>query len=290
MSRRIALGTVQFGLPYGVANQGGMVGFEEAARILEEAALAGIDTLDTAAAYGDSELTLGRIGVGSWNIVTKLSALDLDGTDVESVILSEAEASLKRLNVERVHAVLLHRPEQLLGAQGNRLFKALQRLKSEGFAKKIGVSIYQPDELGPLMAGGDLDLVQAPLSILDRRLVESGWASRLKARGVELHARSVFLQGLLLMPPKTRAPKFGRWHDLWEEWERWLAEEQLTPLEACVRYVLSVPEIHRVVVGVDNLAQLRQILAAAQGEISGLPSWPESVAPELLNPSCWHKL
>ena len=290
MSGRIALGTVQFGLPYGVANQGGMVGFEEASRILEEATLAGIDTLDTAAAYGDSELTLGRIGVGSWNIVTKLSALDLDGTDVESVILSETEASLKRLNVEMVHAVLLHRPEQLLGAQGNKLFQALQRLKSEGFTKKIGVSIYQPDELGPLLDRRDLDIVQAPLSILDRRLVDSGWASRLHARGVELHARSVFLQGLLLMPSETRAPRFGRWHDLWEEWERWLAETQLSPLEACMRYALAVQEIHRVVVGVDNLTQLRQILAAAQGKTSGSPNWPERIAPELLNPSCWHRL
>ncbi len=289
MTKRLALGTAQFGLVYGVANKDGKVDSREVAELLLEASRLGVDTLDTAVAYGDSETVLGRIGVSKWNIVTKLPPLPEGCQDVDGWVFSEMRGSLQRLGVDHVDAVLLHRPNQLLTSEGVRLYQSLQRLKAEGMAQKIGVSIYVPNELDVLFEYFDFDLVQAPLSILDRRLVDSGWLGRLHRCGVELHARSVFLQGLLLMPSSVRPVAFQRWLPIWLEWERWLAENGLTPQQACLRYIFSLPEVARAVVGFDNVAQLRQIISSCTGALECLPNWPEHIDPNLLNPACWNQ-
>ena len=136
----------------------------------------------------------------------------------------------------------------------------------------------------------DLDLVQAPLNILDRRLIESGWATRLKSRGVELHVRSTFLQGLLLMPADQRPVKFLRWQPLWTEWARWLDETGLTPLQACLGYVLGIEEVDKVVVGVDSVSQLNEVLGVTKSVLPNLPNWPQPIDPFLINPSQWSQL
>lgn len=290
MNNRLALGTVQFGLEYGVANNAGRVNLDEAGKILAEAAHAGINMLDTAIAYGDSESTLGKIGVADWRIVTKLPEMPDTCTNVAEWVEAQIRESLNRLGVQQLHAVLLHRPAQLLEARGPQLFAALERLKVLGYTKKIGISIYDPSELDSLFRDMHFDLVQAPLNILDRRLVNSGWAQRLRSSGVELHVRSAFLQGLLLMPADKRPQKFNRWQSLWLEWERWLSETGLSPVEACLRYAMSVEEVDNVVVGVDSAAQLHEIHAAAIGVLPGLPDWPQTIDPVLLNPALWSRL
>jgi len=132
--------------------------------------------------------------------------------------------------------------------------------------------------------------VQIPLNILDRRLMESGWARRLKQQGTEVHVRSVFLQGLLLMPASCRPATFRRWWPIWSIWDKWLSNNGLTPLQACLRYVLMCDDIDRVVVGVDSADQLREILVAAQGPIDSIPAWPHPIDLDLLNPARWHQL
>lgn len=290
MNDRLALGTVQFGLEYGIANQAGRVQLEDVRQILQEASAHGVDTLDTAIAYGDSESILGQTGVDGWRVITKLSALPEDCTDVAGWVQAQVEGSLKRLGVGQLHGVLLHRPEQLLGKDGKSLFNALQHLKTQGFTRRIGVSVYGPEELDRVTAEMQFDLVQAPLNILDRRLVESGWARRLKDQGTEVHVRSAFLQGLLLMPAEQRPEKFRRWQPVWSEWTRWLDETGLTPLQACLGYVLGIQGIDEVVVGVDSVKQLQEIFAAAHSPLSSLPDWPQPVDTDLINPGRWTQL
>ncbi len=287
---KIVLGTVQFGLDYGIANQAGRVYLEDVKNILQEAKSHRVDTLDTAIAYGDSENTLGQSAVGGWKIVTKLSGLPEVCVDVAGWVETQIEGSLSRLGINQLHGVLLHRPDQLLGEHGKPLFKALQHLKAQGITRKIGVSVYGPEELDRLMGEMRFDLVQAPLNILDRRLMESGWARRLKEQGTEVHVRSAFLQGLLLMAPDQRPEKFARWRNIWSEWTRWLGETGLTPLQACLGYVLGVEEVDKVVVGVDSVKQLKEILAATHSSLPSLPNWPQPIDTDLINPGRWSQL
>jgi aryl-alcohol dehydrogenase-like predicted oxidoreductase len=289
-THRLALGTAQFGLNYGIANQAGQVLVIEAATILDHAAAAGLDTLDTAIAYGDSEERLGQIGVDQWQIVSKLPQLSDSSLDVSAWVRDSVTGSLKRLKVSCLGGLLLHHPSDLLGSQGNALYAAMAELKSLGLVKKIGISIYQPDELDTLLEHMAFDVVQAPFNILDRRLMDSGWLGRLCDLGIEIHVRSVFMQGLLLMPGDLRPAKFQRWQPLWDEWEHWLSANQLTPLEACLRYVLSFNEIRRVIVGVDTLGQFKEIVTAASGNLPPVPAGLQSSDILLLNPSNWHQL
>ena len=284
---KLALGTVQFGLEYGVANQAGRVKLEDVKSILRQAAAHGIDTLDTAIAYGDSESTLGQVGVNSWNVITKLPPLPQDCTDVACWVNTQMQGSLNRLGVSQVHAVLLHRPLQLLGAYGKQLLDALQHIKAQGITQKIGVSVYTTEELSTLVDAIPFDLVQAPLNILDRRLVESGWAMRLKDQGTEIHVRSIFLQGLLLIPPSERPNKFAPFNNIWSEWARWLDKTGLTPVQACLGYALGIEELDKVVVGVDSAAQLSEILAASSSRLPSLPNWQKPIDANLLNPGYW---
>jgi aryl-alcohol dehydrogenase-like predicted oxidoreductase len=128
------------------------------------------------------------------------------------------------------------------------------------------------------------------LNILDRGLVDSGWAERLKQAGVEVHTRSAFLQGLLLMPAHIRPARFNPWVEVWDEWDRWLNATGLTPLQGCLRYPNSLRTIDRVVVGVDTVEQLDQILEAASGDLTGLPYFKPLPDDRLINPARWNEL
>lgn len=287
---KLALGTVQFGLDYGVANKSGRVTVREAGAILQRAQACGLDTLDTAIAYGDSEAVLGQLGIERWRAVTKLPAVPDDCQDVEQWVHEQIQQSMARLGVRQLHGVLLHRPAQLFEKMGPALYGALKSVKAQGKTRKIGVSVYAPSELDALFDNYALDLVQAPLNILDRSLLESGWAGRLHDAGVEVNTRSVFLQGLLLMPAAQRPVKFNPWSNVWRAWEGWLEKEGLTPLQACLRYAMSLPQIDRVVVGVDTAAQLQQIVEAADGNLATLPEFDTLQDARLINPASWNQL
>lgn len=287
---KITLGTVQFGMQYGVANHAGRVPFVAVKELLGLAASKGIDTLDTAIAYGDSETVLGQVGVDQWHVVTKLPTVPDGLLDITAWVVNQIEASLNRLGIKQLHGVLLHRPDQLLGKDGKSLVYALQHLKALGYTRKIGISAYSPEEIDNLANVLPLDLIQAPLNILDRRLITSGCASRLKDSGTEVHVRSTFLQGLLLMHEGSRPEKFQRWAPLWTRWQKWLEDSTLTPVQACLAYVLAAPEVDRVVVGVDSLSHLNDILASSHASLATLPDWGQLVDAELINPSCWNQL
>jgi aryl-alcohol dehydrogenase-like predicted oxidoreductase len=287
---RLALGTVQFGLPYGVANRAGQVTRPEAQAMLQLAASNGIDTLDTAIAYGDSETCLGEAGTQGFKLVTKLPAVPDDCADVSVWVEQQVSASLAKLGVTSVYGLLLHRSEQLLGTNGVALYRALQGLKGNGQVQKLGVSIYSPSELDALIPQYRFDLVQAPFNLVDQRLHSTGWLQRLKGSGVEVHTRSVFLQGLLLMAKADIPAKFAPWNVLWQQWQQWLTGREASSVQACLTFPLSFPEIDRVVVGADSVNQLAQILKATNaipiGDLPDLQSEDEN----LINPAKWPTL
>lgn len=286
---KIAIGTAQFGLPYGISNSGGQVSRANTASILSLAREFGVNTLDTAIAYGESEKVLGEIGIPGWKIISKLPGLPDTVVDVANWVDVQVAGSMRRLKTNRLHALLLHRPGQLLAPRGEQLYRALIAQQARGAIEKIGISIYEVSELDQLIPRMHFDVVQAPFNVFDARMVDSGWMGRLADTGCELHVRSVFLQGLLLMSSINRPPQFDRWHRLWTNWDAWLHDSGLTPLQACLRHALSMPGIAKVVLGMDTTMQLEQILVAAQGDLPQIPDALKICDPELLNPALWKK-
>lgn len=284
---RLALGTVQFGMNYGIANQKGQISLNQAKEILQQGFVSGLDTLDTAITYGDSEQILGEIGIINWKVVSKLPAVPDSCNDISKWVITSIEESLRRLKVAKLYGLLLHRPQQLLEKDGPKLFEALKLLKQEGLVQKIGISIYDTSELDDLCSMFHFDLVQAPFNLLDRRLIESGWLFRLADQGIELHVRSIFLQGLLLMNPVERPKKFDQWLPLWNKFDDWINQSGITRLQACLRYALSFPEISKVIIGVDSLSQLTEIFTAANSPTLQIPDKIRTDDPNLLNPARW---
>lgn len=289
-SSKFAIGTAQFGLDYGVANRQGRIGVDEGEKILADAHHAGVDTIDTAIAYGVSEATLGKIGVAQWHIVSKLPGIPQEVVDVDGWVESQIEGSLRRLNVARLGALLLHRPGDIFSAKGQMLPRALQKCQEQGLIGKVGASIYAPDELPALLDALAIDLIQAPLNILDRRMVESGWIERLTGKGIEVHVRSVFLQGLLLLDNTQRPDKFSLWQPLWDAWASWLAQYRISALEASIRFAWNVAGVSKLVVGVDSAEHISQILAINPLPLADVPDFSSLGDERLINPSAWEWL
>ena len=286
MTQKIVLGTVQLGLDYGVANSGGQIKSNEAEKIIQLSNQAGITKLDTAAVYGNSEEVLGRIGVDKFDVITKVPKHPAGTEDVKKWVSDKVNASLLSLKTESIYAVMLHDTSILSTGDGELYWKALSDLRKDGVIDKIGYSIYGPKELDLYYEKFQPDIVQAPYSILDRRLKESGWLNKLNDDSIEVHVRSVFLQGLLLMSEKQRPQYFNRWQELWKKWDQWLLSENISALEAALSFVVNDQEIDNIVIGVDSAQQMQEILTAStKDEVIRTELSSSDMA--LLNPSRW---
>ena len=285
---RLALGTAQFGLSYGVSNASGKTSYDEACRILSRAAAAGIEMLDTAAAYGDSEQVLGRIGVRNcWQVVSKVPPLPEDGANGKDWVLRHVRQSLSRLNVGKLDGLLVHRATDLLGTEGRNVAAGFKEAKDSGMVSEIGFSIYSPHDLAELVVTMPPDLVQAPFNVVDQRLVLSGWLDTLVASGVKVHVRSIFMQGLLLMDRGSRPSVFQEWDPIWRRWDAAVGSSQDRALSLCIGFVKSYSKLSRIIVGTESTAHLENILniweAAAPFDAADLACGDE----RLVDPSNW---
>ena len=288
---KLALGTVQFGTDYGI-NSGIKVDPNEVTNIINCARNNDISLLDTAQLYGSSEKVLGDINTQDFDIVTKSRGFDQEAiTEKEAMfVINDLHKSLKLLKQKSLYAFLVHHGEDLLKPGGEMIFNQLQTLKKQGLVNKIGISAYIDNQLIEIIDRFDIDIIQLPMNILDSRLINNGLLKKIYAKGIEIHTRSVFLQGLLLMDLDKRPKYFERWSSLWKFWNEWLADNKLTPLEASIRYMISKPEISRVLVGVDNKDQLQSIINAVDGNLPPIPKELSTNDPDLLNPGNWKVL
>jgi aryl-alcohol dehydrogenase-like predicted oxidoreductase len=217
-------------------------------------------------------------------VITKLPAVDADIKDIHQHLSLELSGSRRRLGVECFEAVLLHRPGQLFERRGADIYSALQRLKAEGVLRKLGISVYGPQEALDIAGRFEIDLVQMPVSILDQRLFSSPFACFAREHQIEIHARSIYLQGLLVM---TRRPAwFAQWQSVFDEWQYYLQHHKLSAVEACVRFVAAQDLLSGVVVGIDCVAQVEELLSFDLRPLSELPQWP-AYDEALINPSKW---
>ena len=279
MLEKLGLGTVQFGQAYGVSNRRGQVSKAEAAVILNKAARAGIRLLDTAANYGEAETVLAALDTTPFRIVTKTIGLK-HGLDAVIARARQSAAALKP------DTLLVHAASDVQSADGAALWTALRRLRDEGVFRKIGISAYVADDPARLAARFRPDVMQLPFSLLDQRLLADGTLARLRDLGVEVHARSLFLQGLLFLetlPDKLRhaAPHLALLRTQ-------LRQAGITPLAAALGFVLSRPEIAIGLVGVTSPTELDEIIAAAQSPLPDLDWASFALNDELvLTPSLW---
>ena len=282
---KLAIGTAQFGMDYGITNRNGQVHADEISAILDSACFNGINTIDTAKAYGISEKRIGdyiqQRPESSWNIITKLS-------ENKKNVAQQIESSTKKLNV-CPSIVLAHSTDFFLDYE---IQKELAELKDKQSTGKFGVSLYNEVEINQVMESTiKPDVIQLPLNILDTRLYRREVISRLFDKDIEIHVRSVFLQGLFYLPEVELESRFSDAVPHLTKLKSVAASGGLTLAELSLLWLVSLKEVCKVIIGVDNAAQLKAHLETLKKKVD--PAVFEEAMSihyeneTILNPSLW---
>ncbi len=288
---KIGIGTVQFGLDYGVANANGQTPEGEVRAILARGAEAGCLTIDTASAYGEAEVVLGRFlwKDAPFRIVTKTAPVN--GTPIGAAVVAAFResflSSLRKLKRPAVYGLLAHHASDLLAPGGDRLYDVLRKFRDVGLVERIGASVYDRTQIDALVDAYDLDLVQLPVNVLDQRLLADGTLDRLHGRGIEIHARSTFLQGLLLMPLDRVPAYFAPIMALLRDWHDQAARQGMSLVEAALAFVRDLPQVDAVIIGVDSANQFEQVLHAASTAKAFDAAALACNDPAFVNPGQW---
>ena len=292
---KLGLGTAQWGMRYGSFNRSGQPERIAIASMLRIASMHHIRLIDTAFLYGNAEEILGECLQDdvAFDIVCKTPFFEPSLAPGESVdvLRRSFELSLQRLNRKSLYGLLFHRASDLLSVSGEKLFEALEELRADGKVRKIGVSVYNKDEIESITSRFSVDLIQIPINVLDQRLLKSGVLGRLKQKGIEIHARSAFLQGLLLQSPEKLPAFFKPAQDLLAAFHETARKNQMSPLRAALEFLMQLSEIDKVIVGVETEDQLREILVSFKDNVLPVNFSKFACCNEsILDPNCWPKM
>ena len=278
LSHKVGLGSVQFGIPYGVSNNNGQTTSEEVTKILNYANKSGIAFIDTASAYGNAEEVLGFNDLNNFKIISKFMPQEENNS-----ISFQLKTSLEKLNVDLLYGYLAHRPLSLLDNQ--KQWEELLVLKQENKIKKIGFSLNEPKELDLLLNKGMMpDLIQVPYNYFDNRFKDI--LIDLKSKGCEIHTRSTFLQGLFFSDIQ-KLPSF--FDQVKKDINQLQINYKNNLSEVLLKYVLSLEFVDVVIMGVENEKQLKNNLTNIN-TTHRLSSNDFNFSDAVLIPSNWPKL
>lgn len=282
---KIVLGTVQFGVNYGINNTSGQVSLDEVCKILKIAKEKGIKTLDTSSAYGTSEVVLGealRKSSTQFNIVSKYPRC-------EDNVRNTFEKSISNLGVDSLYGYLVHHFE--FYQEHREIFDEMTALKNEGKIKKVGFSLYNEEQLQYLLNHDvKFDILQFPYNIFDKQF--EPYMPKLVEMGVEIHTRSAFLQGLFFKDTNTLPEKLKPLKRDLDELHTYCNHKGLTVEQLALGYVIANPNVKGALIGVDNHEQLEANLKVASVKLSqediDYISNIEIKEKALLNPVNWN--
>ena len=285
---KLIIGTPQFGMHYGPQNPP-VVPTSAVKSILNAAVEMKCKTLDTSPLYGNTERVLGQIKQDGLEYISKLPLID-SNTKVSHYIRSTLQQTLDNLHVSRLSAYLSHDPEQFSKINSREVAEALLELKMEGKTKKVGVSVYTPQQLFRVLDVFTPDVVQAPVNLLDHSFCTPEITKIFIENNMELHARSIFLQGVLLIQQDKLPKYFACWRDTWDQLDDWIgsvfAGERVS---GCVEIAKRLSHVTGMVVGVRSVDELKHVVKASKRKPKLTIDLPaiDSTDVRLINPSNW---
>ena len=296
---KLCLGTVQFGMNYGVQGNG-QPHREKVFDMILYAISHGISMFDTASAYGVAEEVLGEYIRGypetsqNMRLVSKLKPDAFQGQPVGSwpgIVENNAIESLNKLGINRLEAYLFHNAAYIFNPEA---VESMSVILEKGLADKIGVSIYTTDEAMKALEYSQIGAIQIPYNVFDRRLDRCGFFKKALAQGVTVYARSSLLQGLLMMDPENLPIRVSFAKKYLTEYLSICQQFEISPLNAAIGYVTSKKGIDFVVFGVDNIQQLSEYieiekLKIPQKLIEAFDLAFGDVEEKLVNPALWNK-
>lgn len=245
-----------------------------------------IDQIDTAISYKIANKKLSQIDTKKFKVCSKIPFYDLGSYRIEKKIFYDVKKHLNFIKKKKLEVLYLHDPSMLFNKNRNILIKILKKLKSNKIIKKIGFSVYSPDELNSLLKIYRPDVVQIPVNIFDRRFLKKSLLNKLKKKNISIYLRSIFLQGILLKNIKELPKFFYRWKNLFYNWEKWLKKNKISKVEGCLSILNTVNAKINLIIGVENPKQLEEILRLIDTKINP----PKNIFSNneiLVNPSQW---
>ena len=286
-ANKIIIGAARFGDSYGNLNNKKKINTENIKEIFELAEKYNLKFYDTAPDYGVSEALIGDFSNNNIRVITKVPKVNSNSTHLIDVFRLSIKNSLSRLNTRKLYGLLFRSPIYLAKEPYYSIWSEANKLKNENVVKKIGITIYEPKELEFVYEKLKPDIVQFPYNLFKKIFKNSGWIDKLYDNNVELHARSIFLQGLLLMKKKNFPNKFSAFKLDWYDYHNWLKQNKMSALEACVNFVLSNKKITKMIIGVDNAKQLNEILNVEEKKNIIFSTWKKDIDEKVYNILKW---
>lgn len=297
---KLCIGTVQFGLDYGIRGQKKTL-IEDSIKILDYATQNGVDNIDTAFAYGNAEEVVGEflkrktISREKLFIISKFKPNELDDVKPENyakVIKENYEKQLKRLNTDYLDSYVFHSSRY---AYDEEKLQAMYELKKEGKVRHCGVSVYFPDEARICIESSFVDFIQLPSSIFDQRMKKEGiFDLALKNGSTQIHSRSAFIQGLILMNENEVPPFLEGAKPIIKKIDSLCAKYEISRIKLAMLYVKQFEAISHLVFGVNNIEQIKEDIKIFQEDFSGdilkeIGKEFEEVEADIMMPSLWVK-
>lgn len=286
MQNKIGIGTANFGSNYGVHNR--KISKLAAKKIIEILKKNKINLIDTSSEYFGSEEILGNLDISKFKIVTKIKIpsnfVIHDMPKIEKIFFS----SLKKLKVKSVYALLIQNCEELLKKNGKYFYNFFLKLKKEGLIKKLGFSIYSTITLNRLDKKFKFNIIQVPLNILDQRFLKKDLLKKLKKKKIEIHSRSSFLQGLLLLN-QNQIPKNFKNDKFILKFNNFIKENNYDKLNYLLNFSKNIKEVDCVIVGIDSPTQLKKILSLSTDDESEFKKFRFNTDIKIIDPRLWKK-
>lgn len=284
--KNIILGSAKFGYSYGNFNNNKKINLKELYAIIKIAEKYGINFIDTSQDYKNSENVIGDLNIKNFNFITKIPKISNTNQKPKDYIRLTLEKSLQKLKTNKLYGLLFRSPGCLIKEPYLSFWHEAKNLKKENLVKKVGITIYNPEELDIVYEKLKPDIVQFPYNIFDQRLKKTGWIDALYDNNVELHARSIFLQGLLLIEKSRLPDKFSDFYLDWNYYHTWLKKTNISALEACLNFVIAEKKISKIVLGVDTSQQLLEIINVKFKNIMFF-TWKKNIDERVYNPLKW---
>jgi hypothetical protein len=264
----LILGTANAGSKYSL-NQYQKLDKKNLIEIIKFAKKNKIKIYDTAPKYKNAEKILGNLSFNKLNIITKIP--NLINKDLKSNIFKQVLKSKKNLKVKKLYGLLIHDIDFFKKKNPREIVQIISEIKNKGFVKKIGFSVYDPDDIDFVLKYIKPDLIQFPLSLFDRRFIIKKKIKKLHSLGIEIHVRSIFMKGLLLVNDNKILHKFNELKFFIKKFDKWCIRNRITKLQAAINFIKTVKKIDGVVVGVDNVDQLKNIIHAFKNSSKKYP-------------------
>ena len=287
---KICIGSANFGMEYGLNKKSPLLK-KDIKEIFEFLKKENTIYIDTAANYKNSEIIIGKYSTKKFKIITKIKKIPKGVKDLEKWLKNEIYISCKKLRVNKIYGLLVHDTQDLKNKKkAKKIYKTFDILKKSKIIEKIGLSIYNPNELDLYLKNYNFEIVQAPLNIFDRRIINSGWLKKINEKGIEFFARSIFLQGLLIKDINKIDKFFSPYKKKFEKFEIWTQKLNISKVEACIRFVNSYREVDKVIVGINNKMHFFENYKFLKKDKLIVPNSLEIKSGKILNPKLWKKV